>query len=193
MKKLSELYTINSGVVFKRLEVSPGMSGYKYKLITLKSINERGYLDKDFFHEFTSEKEATEKHISKEGDVVVRLSFPYTAVYVNDENEGVVISSLFAILRPKGNQILSEYISIFLNSDFMRRQYNRDASGSALQMIRTSALKDYEVTVPTLEKQKKIIEINKLAIKELHLIELLLEQKKLYHKGVFQELVKLEE
>jgi len=190
MTKLNELFTINSGVVFKRLEAPPGAPGHKYKIITLKSINELGYIDNEYFDYFNSKKEIAEKHIAKVGDVIVRLSNPYIAAYINEETEGAVISSLFAILRPKGNQVLSEYASIFLNSDYMKRQYHRDASGSALQMIKTSSLKDYKVIIPTKEKQKAIIEISKLSIRELHLMERLLEQKQLYNKGIIQELIK---
>jgi restriction endonuclease S subunit len=192
MKKLNELFTINSGVVFKRLEAPPGTSGYEYKIITLKSINDLGYLEIEYFDEFKSKKEIIGKHIAQIGDIIVRLSYPYTAVNIDKEAQGAIIPSLFAILRPKGKKIISEYASIFLNSDYMKKQYNRDASGSALQMIKMSALKNYEVIIPNVERQKSIIEISKLSIKELHLIEALLEQKKLYHKGIFQELIKLE-
>lgn len=190
MTKLSDLFTINSGVVFKRLEAPPGAPGNEYKIITLKSINELGYIDNEYLDNFKSKKEITEKHIAKVGDIIVRLSNPYTAVYIDEKTEGAVISSLFAILRPKGNQVLSEYASIFLNSDYIKRQYHRDASGSALQMIKTSSLKDYKAIIPTKEKQKAIIDISKLSIRELHLMERLLEQKQLYHKGLIQELIK---
>lgn len=188
--KLNDLFTINSGVVFKRLEAPPGAPGHKYKIITLKSINELGYIDTEHFDNFNSKKEITRKHIAKVGDIIVRLSNPYTAVYIDEESQGAVISSLFAILRPKGNQVLSEYASIFLNSDYMKRQYHKDASGSALQMIKTSSLKEYKAIVPTKEKQKAIIEISNLSIRELHLMERLLEQKQLYNKGIIQELIK---
>ncbi len=188
--KLNDLFTINSGVVFKRLEAPPGAPGHKYKIITLKSINEFGYIDIEYFDNFNSKKEIAKKHIAKVGDIIVRLSNPYTAVYIDEESQGAVISSLFAILRPKGNQVLSEYASIFLNSDYMKRQYHKDASGSALQMIKTSSLKEYEVIIPTKEKQKAIIEISNLSIRELHLMERLLEQKQLYNKGIIQELIK---
>jgi restriction endonuclease S subunit len=192
MTKLNDLFTINSGVVFKRLEAPPGAPGHKYKIITLKSINDLGYIDIEYFDIFNSKKEIAKKHIAKVGDILVRLSNPYTAVYIDEESQGAIISSLFAILRPKGKQVLSEYGSIFLNSDYMKRQYHKDASGSALQMIKTSSLKEYGVIIPTKEKQKAIIEINNLSIRELHLMERLLEQKQLYNKGIIQKLIKEE-
>lgn len=189
MHKLHEVFSVNTGVVFKRLEVAPGVSGCEYKLVTLKSMNENGYLEVEFFEDLTSKKEISEKHIAQLGDVIVRLSSPYTAAFVDNESEGAVISSLFAILRPKSNQVSSEYVSIFLNSDYMRKQYYRDASGSALQMIKTSSLKSYEIMIPTMNKQKAIIEMNELSKKELNLLEELLEMKKMYNRLILNKLM----
>lgn len=192
MKSLNGLFTISSGLVFKRFEAPPNTSGYQYKLITLKSINELGYIHTEYLDDFVSKKEISSKYIAKVGDVVIRLSNPYTAAMIDKKLEGTVITSLFAILRPKTNQLLSEYTSIYLNSDYMKKHYHRDASGSALQMIKTSALKDYRIIVPTLEKQQLIVEINRLSMRELDLLERLLENKKMYKRTVMKKLMEEE-
>lgn len=189
MKKIVDVFAVNSGVVFKRKEAPPNISGYKYKLITLKSINDAGYIDSDHFDDFVSIKEITDKHIAKVGDIVIRLSSPFTAAVIDKNSKGAVITSLFAVLRPKVNNIFSEYVAIYLNSDYMKRQYHKDASGSALQMIKTSALKGYMIMLPSAQRQKKIININRLSIKESLLIEELLENKKLLYKNVINKLI----
>ncbi len=189
MKGLSELCTISSGLVFKRKEAPPDVSGFGYKLINLKSIQESGWINKVFLDDFISIEEIPEKYIANKGDIIVRLSSPFTAACVDESVEGSIITSLFAILRVNDSSVLPEYLSLVLNSEMMQRQYLREASGSALQMIKTSALKDYEVDIPAIEMQEIMININKLALKEIDLLNQLSEQKKLYNKLLINKLM----
>lgn len=189
MKTLGELFDISSGLVSKRKEAPPNVSGIKYRILTLRSINEKGFIDKKGIDNFTSVEEIDEKYLGRVGDVVIRLSYPFTAAIIDEETEGVIITSLFAILRSKTNKINSEYISIYLNSEGMKKQYMKDASGSALQMIKTSSLKDYSVKTPDISKQEKIINMNRLFIKESILLEDLIENKKIYGRIILHKLM----
>lgn len=189
MKRLGELCKISSGLVFKRKEAPPDVSGYEYKLINLKSINNSGVINKDLIDDFISLEEIQDKYIAKKGDVIIRLSFPFTAAYVDENVEGSIISSLFSILRLNDPHVLPEFLSIVLNSEMMQRQYAREASGSALQMIKTSALKNYKISIPSIDTQEKMININQLALKEIDLLLQLSEQKKLYNKFIMSKLM----
>lgn len=189
MKTLRELFDISSGLVSKRKEAPPNVSGIKYRILTLRSINEKGFIDKKGIDNFTSIEEIDEKYLGRVGDVVIRLSYPFTAAVIDEETEGVIITSLFAILRSKTNNVNSEYISIYLNSEGMKKQYMKDASGSALQMIKTSSLKDYSVKTPDISKQETIINMNRLFIKESILLEDLIENKKIYGRIILHKLM----
>lgn len=189
MKTLGELFDISSGLVSKRKEAPPNVSGIKYRILTLRSINEKGFIDKKEIDDFTSVEEIDEKYLGRVGDVVIRLSYPFTAAIIDEEAEGLIVTSLFAILRSKTNIVNSEYISIYLNSEGMKKQYMKDASGSALQMIKTSSLKDYSVKTPDISKQEKIISMNRLFIKESILLEDLIENKKIYGRIILHKLM----
>lgn len=189
MKKLGELFTIGSGLVAKRKEAPPNITGVSYKILTLRSINPLGYIDFESLDDFTSVEEVDDKYVAKSGDVIIRLSFPFTAAVVDEKIEGTIITSLFAILKSRNNLLLPEYVTILLNSEWMKKQYTRDASGSALQMIKTSTMKDYDIAIPEVEKQKSIIEINQLMCKELMLLENLTEKKRIYNRMLLSTLM----
>lgn len=187
--RLKELYSITTGIVAKRKEAAPGTSGHKYKFMTLRSIGEDGYLELDELDEFYGSKDIGEKYLTKRGDIIVRLSAPFTAIAIVEGQENIVVPSLFAILRSESDQVLAEYTALYLNSDIIKRQQVKDASGSVLQIIRTSAIKDYDIEIMELDQQRKIVEINKLISKENRLLVDLIESKKKYNKAIINRLL----
>lgn len=189
MKTLGELFVISSGLVSRRKEAPPNVSGIKYRILTLRSINENGLIDKKGIDDFTSVEEIDKKHLAQVGDIVIRLSNPFTAAIIGEDAEGVIITSLFAILRPKTNNVIPEYVSIYLNGEDMKKQYMKDASGSALQMIKTSSLKDFIVKIPDIRKQEQVINMNKLLIRESILLQDLIENKKIYSRLILNKLM----
>ncbi len=189
MKTLGEIFNIGSGVVSKRKEVPPGTDGINYKILTLKSLDNRGFIDDYLLEEFVSIDEIDDKYLTKKGDIVIRLSSPFTAACINDDQENIIVTSLFAILRPKNQNVYTKYICIYLNSDIMQKQYLKDASGSVLQMIKTSSLKDYKIKLLEMKYQKLAVEINDLMIRENILMEDLLENKKQYNRIVLNKIL----
>lgn len=189
LKKLGELFLVSSGLVLKRKEAPPNTSGFEYKILTLRSVNTLGFIEKESLDNFVSIEEVDDKYVAKTGDIIVRLSFPFTSAVIDENIEGTIITSLFAILKSKNGTLLPEYVTTFLNSEWMKKQYAKDASGSALQMIKTSSIKDYEITIPEVQKQKSIIEVNKLMMRELVLLEDLIKNKKQYNKMLISKLM----
>ena len=189
MKNLGELFLISSGLVSKRKEAPPDVFGFEYRLLNLRSVNQLGFIEKECLDDYMSTEKIDEKYLAKTGDIVIRLSTPFTAVVIDQNSQGVIITSLFAILRPKTCEVLPDFVAMYLNSDVMKKQYLKDASGSALQMIKTSVIKDYSIKIPNVSKQEQIIEINKLFIRESILLEELIEKKTRYNKIIINKLM----
>ncbi|WP_297422786.1 restriction endonuclease subunit S [Clostridium sp.] len=178
---------IITGMVIARKKSKDG-TGYPYKIFTLRSFNENGYLEKEYLDEFISTEKLDNKQISREGDIIIRLSYPNTAIYVTKELEGILVPSLFVIIRININHILNNYIQIYLNSDEVKKQLIPDTIGSAIPIVKTSSFKDITIPIYPLEYQKKIIDMNKLILKEKELLNKLLEEKIMYHKGIMKKL-----
>lgn len=189
MKTLGELFSITTGLVVKRKEAHPENSKFKYKTITLKSLNKSGFLQSEYLDDFYSIEEIDEKYIAKAGDIVIRLSEPFTSAVIDKESEGIIITSLFGLLKLKTKEVKSDYIPIYLNSELMKRQYMRESSGSVLQIIKASSIKNYKVVVPSILRQEKIIELNKLMVRETVLLEELIKNKKTYNKILLNKLM----
>lgn len=189
MKNLGELFLISSGLVSKRKEAPPDVVGVEYKLLNLRSINQLGFIEKNGLDDYMSTEKIDDKYLARTGDIVIRLSTPFTAAVIDQDSQGAIITSLFAILRLTTHEVLPDYVVMYLNSEVMKKQYSKDASGSALQMIKTSAIKDYSIKIPTINKQKQFIEINKLLIRESILLAELIESKKRYNKIIINKLM----
>ncbi len=82
--KLQEFFEINTGLVLSRKE-SKTDDYYLYEQIALKSINENGYVEISNLEEFRSQEKISGKYITEIGDIVIRLTSPYTAVAITKE------------------------------------------------------------------------------------------------------------
>lgn len=185
--KLGKIANVSTGLVLARKKAS-GNKGFVYELLTLKSFNEDGYIEHDYLDDFISEDRINDQYLTKEGDVIVRLSYPNTAVYITKELENMVIPSLFAIIRNESENILSEFIAVFLNSEKCKRQLAADTVGSAISIVKTSTFKDIHIPNYTIEKQKAIIEVNSLVVKEKKLLVKLLKEKEKCHKEIMKKM-----
>lgn len=184
--KLCNLATISSGLVVKRKQAfNEGAVLKRYRMLTLKSFEQRGLLNKNEFEDFESNEILNNKYLTKKGDVIIRLSYPYTAITISDNEEGILIPSLFAIVRLNNDIILPGYLSIFLNSEHMKKLYSKSSIGSKIQIIKTSMLKEIDVKIHNIERQQKIVEFNKLALREIKLLEqLYIEKAKLHNVSI---------
>lgn len=188
--KISDIGSITTGLVVKRKEAEIIEHTVKsYKMLTLKGFEPDGWFNVEELEDFHSAEELDDKYLTKEGDVIIRLSYPHTAIAIGKEHEGCLISSLFVIVRLEIDYLNPEYLSIYLNSESMKRFYAKSAIGSAIQIIKTSMLKDIAVSFPELEKQKQVIKLNRLIIKEKVLLNKLIEEKTKYNREIINNLI----
>ncbi|NFO15078.1 restriction endonuclease subunit S [Clostridium botulinum] len=185
--KLSKIADISSGLVLARKKALTN-KGFDYEVLTLKSLNENGYIEDDFLDNFISEEKIKEQYLTKEGDIVVRLSTPNTAVYIEKEQEGIIIPSLFIIIRIHSSSVISKFLQIYFNSEKCKRQLAADTIGSVLSIVKTSSFKELDVPKYSIEQQKNIINLNELIVKEKKLLNQLLNEKEKYHKAIMSKM-----
>ena len=187
--KLEKIADISTGLVLSRKK-SSNNEGFVYELLTLKSFNENGYIEDEYLDNFISEEKIKSQYLTQEGDIIVRLSSPNTAIYITKEYENMVIPSLFAIIRNKVDTINSQFIQIYLNSEKCKRQLAADTIGSTVSIVKTSTFKEIKIPEYTVEKQEKIIELNQIVIQEKILLNQLLDEKNKYHKTIMSKVFK---
>ncbi|MFX3673533.1 MAG: restriction endonuclease subunit S [Paenisporosarcina sp.] len=188
--QLGEIAHIKTGLVLtrKKAEVEHEMRA-TYKLLTLKNITEDGIIQADSFEQFGSNDILDEHYFTKEGDVLMRLSHPHTAVYIGKEHEGLLVPSYFAIIKVHHDKFLPEYISWYLNSDAVKKELERSQAGSRIPSTNQNVLKTIPIQVISLSKQKALIELLQLHQKEKTLYRNLIAEKERWFKAVSRKII----
>jgi len=119
--------------------------------------------------------------LSQVGDVIVRLSAPYTAVLINEVTTGMVVSSNFVIIRADRRVLLPEYLFWMLNTSKVKRSIYENTSSNMLGAIKAKYFSDFDIPALSMLKQQKIADMNALALKETMLLKRLAEEKERYY------------
>lgn len=180
--KLSELATIKTGLVMARKQAKqPCNEVVRYKQLNLRSIHPDGYIERTYVEDFGAKETLPAEYLTQSGDIVVRLTTPYTAVLIDEEWKGVVVPSHFVIIRPD-NRLLPEYLYWLLNTKKIREKLTQNVSSIMIGTIKPKSYACLDIEILSLEQQQRIARLNLLAKKELDLLERLKEQKKLYYE-----------
>lgn len=189
--KLDELATVKTGLVTARKQAkNPSDIIAKYRQLNLKAINSRGYIDEELLEEFLANERLRAEYLTQPGDIVVRLTTPYTAVLIDETLSGLVIPSHFVIIRSNGKKIIPEYLYWLLNTEKVKSELQQNISSTVIGTIKPTSYATFDIEVLTIEEQKKIAELNLLAKKELCLLDQLMGQKEVYYKELISKVQK---
>lgn len=178
--KIGALADVRSGLVLSRKQ-SREPTDYRYPLINLRCIQQEGIIDLNESDIYEAKEPLKEEYLSQRGDIVVRLTAPYTAVLIDDTTSGMVISSNFVVIRIEDKQLLPEYLFWLLNTQKVKRKIYENTTSNMLGAVKAKFLTDFELTVLPVEDQYKIAQLNLLAKKESQLLkELATGKEKLY-------------
>lgn len=178
--KLGNIATVRSGLVLSRKQAREP-SDIRYPLLNLRSINPRGYIEADQLDVFAAAEYLSPEYLSQIGDVIVRLTAPYTAILVDKVTAGMVISSNFVIIRADCRELLPEYLFWLINTPKIKRSIYENTSSNMLGAIKAKFFSDFEVPSLPIAKQQQIAVMNELALKETKLLRQLADEKERYY------------
>ena len=188
--KLNDIATIRTGLVLSRKKAAPDdPEQHLYKQITLKSFSNSVTLQSDYFDEFTSIEKIDDKYLSQVGDIIVRLREPNTAVYIVAESAGLVVPSLFAIVRVNESTVDNTFLAYYLNSLEVKKVLERELKGTTIPMIKIKDLGELTLHLPLLNVQQNIVDFMSLSEKEITLLERLKEEKQRYSQAVLDTII----
>ena len=187
--KLGEISDVRSGLVLSRKKAG-GKSEYTYYALNLRSIDASGYIDTGQLDLFNSKEELNEEYLTRKGDVIVRMSTPYTAVIIDESTENLVISSNFVLIRQNGRKLLPEYLYWLLNTAKVKHRIYESATSNMLGSVNAKYISDFEVEPISLAQQRQIAEINTLAKREIKLLQMLTAKKEQYYAQIIDDLQK---
>lgn len=109
----------------------------------------------------------SEKHLLKDGDVLFAAKgYKNFAAVFENHNEPAVASTSFFVIRPADKRVLSQYLAWFLNNPTTQTLLKGQAIGTSIPSISKLVLENLEITVPSIEIQKAILQITQLRNKE---------------------------
>lgn len=204
--KLKDVTDIQMGLVLSRagakqlelikqnvIEKISSNETYKYKTVTLRSIDDQGNLDIGQCDDFISKDKLTKRYLTIKNDILIRLFSPLKTCLINDLQENIVVPSQFGIIRLNEDaqkNILPEYLQLVMRNKNFVNQIEKLEEGVQLRSIRISSIEKAEICIPALQMQKKIIEIAKLMKQKENLLSKLLEQQKIQNEILQEKLIK---
>ena len=181
--KLGEIASVRSGLVLSR-KLARENPVQRYRLLTLRSITLEGYIDLKEADVFDAKETLPREYLSQVGDIVIRLSAPYTAVLIDEESEGMVVSSNFVIVRTDPQVLLPDYLYWLLNTSEVKHRMFENSSSNMLGAVKPKFFADYEITPLPIPEQQKIAAINSLAKAESKLLRQLANAKEQYYESI---------
>ena len=181
--KLGSVAQVRSGLVLARKQAR-GRTDYRYPLLNLKCIHPSGYIDTTLCEIFDSVECLNPEYLTHKGDVVVRLTIPYTAVLITEDLEGYVIPSSFVVIRSDWSTLLPEYLIWLLNSQKVKKQLYEGAVSNMLGAVKPRYFADFEIGEISVSPQKIVADLNRLAKREVQLLEKLAAEKEKYYDHV---------
>lgn len=178
--KLCNVAAVRSGLVLSRKEAR-GTFRIRYPLLNLRCIKPEGYIDMDQIDIFDAADSLSPEYLSQVGDVVIRLTAPYTAVLIDECTANMVISSNFVVIRVKRHEILPGYLFWLLNTQEVKRGIYENATSNMLGAVKAKYFSEFEIDPLPIADQERIISLNSLALREKQLLLQLVEEKEKFY------------
>lgn len=196
--KLKDICSLNAGLVISRKKYSEKdrlhrVKKISYKLLNLNAVDDLGIIDQSKLEVFHSNELLDEQYLTSQGDILVRLNYPYTSTMITEENVGLVIPSYFIILRLENTRFTSEYVAWYLNTDRIKKELMKNQSGTLIPSINQKNLGDLDIEERSREDQENISHLFQLVIRERQLIKKLAEEKENYYRGITESILNKEE
>ena len=141
--RVEDIANVIAGQIMTRV-TDEGADEDVVPILVPKAINE-GMIVREYLGKAVLAKPVDEERYTKEGDVVVKLSTPYDAAYVTEDNVGLIVPSFCAIVRVKQEEKMNaKYLSAFFNTEFIRNQLLSRVVGSLRPMIKITDIRSLE-------------------------------------------------
>ena len=182
--KLVELVNLSSGLILSR-EKATSNNRREYGVLNYKSVGENGDITLSTLDKLDLKNTIDEKFITKENDIIVKLTYPFKAILIKNREEGLLITSNFCKIACS-NKILPEYLVACLNSDKISRELKVESKNQTINQISIKDLAGIEIELYDIEKQKKIAITYMNYLKRIQLTRMILEKEQKIIKNIYK-------
>lgn len=156
-------------------------NNFEYKIITLN--NENNYkINQNKLNKINTDKKIDTKYLLKKGNIILKLTPPYTSRIIEFNENNITTTSNYAIIKVYENYS-PEIINFYLNSEYIKKQIYQFADETSVKVINIGNIKYFDIILTNKEYEdiyKKLISTHKekkeMIEKELNLEKDLLEE-----------------
>jgi hypothetical protein len=165
-KRLADIADVRTGFPFRKA-VQPVLGG-TLAVVQMKDIDESAGLDLRGLTLIEDEPKRYEQHLLQVGDVLLQSKgnkFPAAAI--DKPVHGIAALGLM-IIRP--SLVIPEYLRWILNQPRTRDDLRAAAKGTYVPFLSRASVEALSVPLPTIETQRRIIEIDHIRNREQRLL-----------------------
>jgi restriction endonuclease S subunit len=188
---LGDIATVRTGLVLSRKKAKPNSPrAIPYKQISLRCFGDGIRIDRSATHEiFTASEEINDTYFTHEGDVIVRLRAPASALYIDREHTGLLISSLLLVIRLRDDTIDPRYLARYINAPSAQHLLRPDIKGTTIPALQTKDIQQLTIIYPPLRTQKELVRFLDLSDKERELLRRLADEKRQLAQTVLNTII----
>ena len=166
-KNLAEIAKVMSGYSFRG--AVPANKNGRNKVIQVRDIDDI-YLDSTSIETFSD----IDKAVVKDGDILLAMrgteSSGLKVDMVEGQKDQCMASSSLCILRIANNTVLPEYLLFYLGSSCGQQRLKSLLAGATVKTIVKKELANLQIPIPSIRKQKQVIQIAKNIYKQQQLL-----------------------
>jgi restriction endonuclease S subunit len=183
--KLKEIANISTGYSF-RSKVRHDPEG-DTKVIQMRNIDEcEGIMIEDL-RMIANFNPRNDRYFLDEGDIIMTNKGYNLKAYLIPEGIGkVVAANSFIVLKAASTKVIPEYLVWFLNAKYMQHFLKAISAGTHTPSLSKRALEAVEISLPPVEKQQVLCEIERLKRKEIIYRKKIASKKEQYINAVLQ-------
>ena len=183
-KPLSELAYIRSGYQGLTSE------GNRYMAVKLTNVNREGSIDFENLTEIECDNMPS-RFLLKKNDIIFKAKCAENAAALIEEDlENTVATAHFLVITINDTEQLDPgYLVTYLNSDVAQAYFKANAQGATVPMIRLLTLKELEIKLPSIEKQREIAKAYRLVKQEKATMEQLIQNREKQFKAYLQRVL----
>ncbi len=187
---LNEIADVSIGLTMRGTDASRRVVGEGELLLRISDLTEDGKICIAKPTYVSAEGVSLEKYRVQAGDILVaNRGSRMTAAIAPPDLKAVAGGQLFMV-RLKSGRVIAEYLHWYLNLPKTQELLLSRTRGSYVKTLSIRVLKeDLKIPVPSLETQRKVIELASLAARERELVSLIAEKRQQFLDVAMEKMV----
>ena len=185
-KQLNEIAEIILGYTFRNSLV-PQTSGNTF-VIQARNISENLVIKNNDLLKINLENNRSKSSV-KNNDIVLSSRGIFKSSVVKSDSDNLIASASVYLLRLKTAEVIPEYLSIYLNSDFVQKKINEKITGAVIKTLLKKDVSEIEIIIPDLIDQKKIVDIYFNNLEQKRLLNKKIELINQINKGAINKII----